>query len=93
MIESNRLTLVGAPYRSANVRQLRDQTYQDYVAAGVDYLVASSQCYGDYLKEPQRFRTEYSEYMNLFTQAKEVARFTPPEDKPWPELIIFRVKP
>ncbi len=91
VIESNRLTLVGAPYRSANVRQLRDQTYQDYVAAGVDYLVASSQCYGDYLQEPQRFRTEYSEYMNLFTQAKEVARFTPPEGKPWPELIIFRV--
>lgn len=93
VIESNRLTLVGAPYASANVRQLRDQTYEDYVAAGVDYLVASSQCYGPYLDEPHKFRTEYSEYMRLFTQAKEVARFTPPPGKTWPELIVFKVKP
>ena len=91
VIESNRLTLVGAPYTSSNVRQLRDQTYDDYAAAHVDYLVASSQCYGGYFAEPHRFPREYAEYMRLFTQAQEVARFTPPPGKLWPELIIFRV--
>ena len=93
VIESNRLTLAGAPYISANVRQLRDRTYKEYVADGVDYLVASSQCYGPYLSEPHKFPAEYSEYMRLFTEAKEVARFTPPDGKPWPELIIFRITP
>jgi hypothetical protein len=39
------------------------------------------------------FRREYEDYMRLFTQAKEVARFTPPPGKRWPELIILRVKP
>ena len=91
VIESNRLTLVGEPYVSSNVRQLRDKTYDDYATAHVDYLVASSQCYGNYFAEPHRFPREYAEYMRLFTQAQEVARFTPPPGKLWPELIIFRV--
>jgi 4-amino-4-deoxy-L-arabinose transferase-like glycosyltransferase len=93
VVESNRLTLAGTPYASRNVPQLRLKSYDDYVEDGVDYLVASSQCYGPYFAEPHRFRREYEEYMRLFTQAREVARFTPPPGKPWPELIILRVKP
>jgi hypothetical protein len=92
-IESNRLTLAGEPYRTQNVGQLREFTYEDYAASGVDYLVASSQSYGPYLHEPHKAPREYAEYMRLFTQAKEVARFTPPAGKPWPELVIYKVKP
>ena len=92
-IESNRLTLAGSPYYSRNISQLREKTYEEYVATGVDYLVASSQSYGPYLSEPHKTPREYAEYMRLFTQAKEVARFTPPTGKPWPELVIYRVKP
>ena len=93
VIESNRLTLVGAPYVSSQVSQLRHQSYEEYVASGVDYLVASSQCYGPYMAEPHKYPREYAEYMRLFSQAREVARFTPPPGKLWPELIIFRVSP
>lgn len=92
-IESNRLTLAGAPYHTQNVGQLRQFTYDDYVASQTDYLVASSQSYGPYLHEPHKTPREYAEYMRLFTQAKEVARFTPPAGKPWPELVIYQVKP
>ena len=92
-IESNRLTLAGQPYRSRHVEQLREHTYEQYVEWGVDYLVASSQSYGRYLHEPYKSPNEYAEYMRLFTQAKEVARFTPPAGKPWPELVIYKVKP
>jgi hypothetical protein len=93
MIESNRLTLAGAPYRTRHVDQLREHTYEDYVASGVDYLVASSQSYGRYFQEPHKSPQEYEEYMRLFTLATEVARFTPPAGKPWPELVIYKVKP
>ena len=92
-IETNRLTLAGEPYKSENIGQLRQFTYEEYVASETDYLVASSQSYGRYLQEPHKSPREYDEYMRLFTQAKEVARFTPPDGKPWPELVIYKVKP
>ena len=62
------------------------------MTAGIDYLVASSQAYGPYMLAPHNAPKEYAEYMRLFTQSKEVARFTPPAGKPWPELVIYRVK-
>ena len=92
-IESNRLTLAGAPYKSRHVDQLREFTYEDYLESDTAYLVASSQSYGRYLQEPHKSPREYAEYMRLFTQAREVARFTPPAGKPWPELVIYRIKP
>jgi hypothetical protein len=30
--------------------------------------------------------------MTLFTQAQEVARFTPQDDQPGPELRIFKIQ-
>ena len=92
VIESNRLTLSGAPYVSRNVGQLRYQTYEEYEAEGVDYLVASSQSYGPIFGEPHRYQSEYADYMRLFTQTQEVARFTPPPGRPWPEIVIYRLK-
>lgn len=91
IIEARNLVLPGKTYKGGNVRQLRERTYEEYVARNVDYLVASSQCYGPYLDEPQRHPLEYAQYRRIFSQAREVARFTPPRGKPWPELIIFKV--
>jgi hypothetical protein len=59
----------------------------------VNYLVASSQCYGPFLSEPARYPREYADYMRLFREAPELARFTPSRDHPGPELRILQVAP
>ena len=93
VIECRNLVAPTRSFKGTNVRQLRDRTYEDYVAQGVDYLVASSQCYGPYLESPQKFPREYGEYRALFSRMREVARFTPPRGYPWPEMVIYKVEP
>jgi 4-amino-4-deoxy-L-arabinose transferase-like glycosyltransferase len=88
-----RALLLPADYRVSNVKQLRLTPFETYADSGTEYLVASSQCYGPYLEEPQRYPTEYGDYVRLFRQAPEVARFTPSTDHPGPELRILKVKP
>ena len=90
--EGNHLVLP-ATFRSERISQLRHQSYEEYVAAGADYLVASSQSYGPYLQAPAQFRTEFNAYMTLFTRGQEVARFTASEEHPGPELRIVKVRP
>ncbi|MBA2259315.1 MAG: phospholipid carrier-dependent glycosyltransferase, partial [Acidobacteria bacterium] len=93
VIECRNLVAPTRSFKGTNVRQLRDMTYEDYVAQGVDYVVASSQCYGPYFENPKQFPREYGEYRALFSRMREVARFTPPRGKPWAEMIIFKVEP
>ena len=93
VIECRNLVAPTRSFRGTNVRQLRDRTYEDYVAQGVDYVVASSQCYGPYFESPQKFPREYGEYRALFSRMREVARFTPPRGYPWPEMVIYKVEP
>lgn len=90
--EGNHLTLP-IRFESQRVNQLRYRTYEDYVASGADYLIASSQCYGPYLASPTAFRPEFNAYMTLFTRGQEVARFTASGDHPGPELRIVKVRP
>jgi 4-amino-4-deoxy-L-arabinose transferase-like glycosyltransferase len=78
-------------YRTSYVKQLRLNT--DYAGAGVQYLVASSQCYGDYFEHPERFPAEYADYQRILSQTEEVARFKATGSHPGPELIILKVKP
>jgi hypothetical protein len=92
-IECRNLVPPTGSFKGTNVRQLRDLPYEDYVRAGVDYVVASSQCYGPYLERPKEFPREYGEYRALFSRMREVARFSPPHGKPWPEMIIYKVEP
>ena len=79
-------------YRDEMVPQLRAWSYQQYLAGSANYLVASSQSYGPYLESPNKFRQEYTEYMTLFSRTEEVARFTPTDGQPGPELRILKVK-
>lgn len=90
--EGNHLTFP-ARYGSERVAQLRRHTYDEYVASGADYLIASSQSYGPYLESPATFREEFTAYMTLFTRGQEVARFTADGDHPGPELRIVKVRP
>ncbi|MDQ3487971.1 MAG: glycosyltransferase family 39 protein [Acidobacteriota bacterium] len=89
--EGNHLTF--ARYESHRLRQLRELTYEEHVASGADYLIASSQAYGPYLESPTQFREEFTAYMTLFTRGQEVARFTASDEHPGPELRIVKVRP
>ena len=63
------------------------------MSQGVNYVVASSQCYGPYFDAPQQFPAEYAAYMTLFEQMHELVRFTPSAAHPGPELRIYGVRP
>jgi hypothetical protein len=94
VIESRGLILPADQYRATNVPQLRMNGYDAYVAQGVDYLIASSQCNGPYMNDtgPQQFPREYQQYMHIFEQSREIVRFTPTEAIPGAELRIFEVR-
>ena len=79
-------------YTLSYVRQLRLAAPRDYAGSGIQYLVASSMCYGPYFGEPQKYRTEYDDYLRIFAQTEEVARFTPSNQHPGPELRILKVR-
>jgi len=96
VIETQAL-LPGTTFNAKNVPQLvhdyrAPQEYGDYVSAGVEYIVASSQKYGDALQMPHKNPEMYNAYMRLFEQSHELARFTPSADHPGPELRIFKLK-
>jgi 4-amino-4-deoxy-L-arabinose transferase-like glycosyltransferase len=84
-------------YRSRNVSMLRPKDYQQWRDEGVEYMVASSDAYGKYFDEkaggPQRFPREYAEYMRIFVQSRELAKFSPSDDHPGPEVRILKVVP
>jgi 4-amino-4-deoxy-L-arabinose transferase-like glycosyltransferase len=80
-------------YNYTVVRTLRDRDYGWYVGDGVQYLVASSQCYGPFFANPEVHPQEYAAYMRIFEQSKELARFTRSDQHPGAELRILRVVP
>ncbi len=80
-------------YRATYVKQLRLDGMALYTGTGIQYLVASSQCYGGYFWDPKRYPMEYADYQQIFAQTDEVARFAPSSDHPGSELIILRVRP
>lgn len=79
-------------YNATYAKQLRMDGTDDYAGRGIQYLVASSQCYGLYFTDPQTFRAEYDDYQRIFTNTEEVARFQPSSAHPGPELRILKVK-
>ena len=96
VIETQAL-LVPKSFKAKNVPRLVEdfrapQHYTDYVTAGVEYIVASSQKYGDALEAPHRHPDLYSAYMRLFEQSRELKRFTPDADHPGPELRIYKLQ-
>jgi len=92
VIEKFDIRLPEERYRTEHVRQLIERRHEEYVAAGADYLIASSQVYGPALEAPHREPERYAAYRRLFEESHEVARFSPDEDHPGPELRIFKVR-
>ena len=82
-----------ASYRTSYVKQLRVDGVERYAETDIQYLVASSQCYGHFYADPAQYRAEVADYERIFAQVEEVARFTPDAARhPGPELRILRVK-
>jgi hypothetical protein len=81
-----------AMYKATNAKELRMDGTADYAGRGIQYLVASSQCYGRFYANPQAFPLEHADYERLFAQTDEVARFTPSADHPGPVLRILKVR-
>lgn len=93
IVLESRALLPGRKYDFTTVVQLRQQDYDYYRAQKVDYIVASSQCYGQYFASPQKHPEEYADYMRIFEQSRELVRFRPGPENPGPELRIFKVVP
>ena len=89
VIEKFEVRLSGSRYRPMYLTRLIEKTYDEHVRSGARYMVATSQMYGLALSRPEQDPVRYREYTTLFSQVREVARFTPSADRPGPELIIF----
>lgn len=91
----SRQILLPSNYKTTYLAQLRLHPLETYVADGVDYLIASSQCYGAYLDPqnggPGQFPVEYADYMRIFNQTQELIRFTPSDEHPGPELRVLKI--
>jgi 4-amino-4-deoxy-L-arabinose transferase-like glycosyltransferase len=81
-----------ATYKVSYAKQLRMDGTSDYAGRGIQYVVASGQVYGAYLENPSAFPGEYNDYQRIFAATEEVARFTPSDDHPGPELRILKVR-
>jgi 4-amino-4-deoxy-L-arabinose transferase-like glycosyltransferase len=97
VIETQALLLSPKAYKARNVPQLVldsrvPSDYDAYVKDGVDYIVASSQKYGDALTRPKDLPDLHGAYSRLFEQSQEVIRFTPNVEHPGPEIRIFRLR-
>lgn len=79
-------------YKATYTKQLRLDAPGFAAEQHVEYLVASSQCYGPFLAEPATYPLESGDYQRIFAETDEVARFEPSNDHPGPELRILKVR-
>jgi hypothetical protein len=91
VLESRALLLPRTLADSRNLVQLRQKDYESFRSDGVDYLVATSSAYGPFFAEPHRYPREYADYMRIFEQSRELARFMPSTLNPGPEVRILKV--
>jgi 4-amino-4-deoxy-L-arabinose transferase-like glycosyltransferase len=87
-----RAFLLPPAIKARYVRELRLDGAADYPATDVEYLVASSQNFGQYMTACGSFPNECAGYQRVFDSTWEVARFTPSRDHPGPEIRILKVK-
>jgi hypothetical protein len=91
-LEGSTTMKLPASYKTIYVKQLRLQGPKEYAGSGIQYLVASSQCYGPYLANPDVYRAEYDDYQRIFAQTDEVVRFEASKEHPGPDLRILKVR-
>lgn len=89
LLVESRALVFGDGYDVRNIPTLRLAPAD----ARPQYLVASSQIYGPYMDHPTQYPGEYADYMRIFRQSPEVARFVPSREHPGPEIRILKVVP
>jgi 4-amino-4-deoxy-L-arabinose transferase-like glycosyltransferase len=89
LLEKYELRLPGSRYKVEHVPSLVASTLDEYRAAGVQYVVASSQVYGPFLEQPTLDAARYSAYVSLFEGAPELVRFRPTDTVLGPELRVL----
>jgi 4-amino-4-deoxy-L-arabinose transferase-like glycosyltransferase len=81
-----------ATYKVSYAKQLRMDPPEFAASSGIGYLLASSQVYGPYLDDPAQYPQEHDDYLRIFSETEEVARFSPTAQHPGPELRVLKVK-
>ncbi len=93
LLEKFELRLPGSRYKVEHVPSLVAATLDEHRAAGVQYVVASSQVYGPYLEQPTADPARHAAYASLFEGATELARFKPSDRVLGPELRVLALTP
>jgi 4-amino-4-deoxy-L-arabinose transferase-like glycosyltransferase len=93
VVLERRALLLPNTYRATYTGDLRDKTYEEWRKEGAEYLVANSDAYGAALAAPQKYPTDYNDYMRIFSQSRELQTIAPSADVPGPELRIYKVVP
>lgn len=93
VVEDDALMIPRGVVEGRGIRELTLKTCDEFTSEGVEYLVASSTAYGKYFLDPRKYRQEYQAYARLFSEATEVAKFTPTGRTPGPELRVLKLIP
>jgi hypothetical protein len=79
-------------FRVSYIHKLGSRSYEDYAAAGEDYLLACSAAFEPALAAAQAKPALARGYMELFSRAERVATISPTEDFLGPEYRVLAVK-
>jgi 4-amino-4-deoxy-L-arabinose transferase-like glycosyltransferase len=93
VVEKHDLRLPEGRYRVDHVVRLTDREYQQYVSAGHQYLVATSQVFGPAFEAPHLHPQDYAAYRRLFDQSQELFVVKPDRGRAGPELRVYGLQP
>ena len=79
-------------FRVSHIHKLASRSYDDYAAAGEEYLIASSAAFEPVLAAPQANPELARGYMELFRRAEPVAVILPTKDYLGPEYRVLAVR-
>lgn len=88
-----RALLLPAEYPSVNMTSLAESDYDQYVAQGFDYVLASSVIYAPVFRAPAAHVDAHHAYRSVFGRAVEVATFVGTDEVPGPTLRLFKLQP
>jgi 4-amino-4-deoxy-L-arabinose transferase-like glycosyltransferase len=90
--ETHPMLLMSKKHRVRNIRPLIGSTYDEYRAAGVQYVLASSVGYDAVRRSPATYARERAAYDSIFALAHRLAVFEPSGDVPGPEFTLFCIQ-
>ena len=89
VLERYDLRLPDAHYRVRHVKWMGRESLEQLRASGAQYLVTTSQVFGPAVIAPEANPVLTEQYRTLFRSTREVARFSPTDRRPGPELRIL----